>query len=82
MKEIEKRRVTFSKGKRYNRDEWNDQTDRLAVKGRDKQAKQVCVMLEMKIPVGRDLTLFGIDKFHLNSLDNLGDTWSRVQQAA
>jgi hypothetical protein len=49
---------------------------------RDKQAKQVYVKLAMNIPVRRDLRNFGIDRLHLNSLENLRDIWSRVQQAA
>jgi ribonuclease HI len=73
MKMIEKRWVTFKNVKGHNVDECNDRVDRLAVQERDKQAKEVCVQIAMTIKVGRDLRFFGIERFHLNSLDNLKD---------
>jgi hypothetical protein len=63
MRMIEKRFITLRKVKGHNGDGFDTRSDRLAVQGRDKQAKEVCVKLKMKIPVCDKKGRFGRIRF-------------------
>jgi hypothetical protein len=82
MKMMEERRVDFLKVKGHEGDEWNTRVDKLAVIGRNKKAKEVCVKIAMKIKVGQDHRFFAVERFHLKSLDDLRDIWPSLQEAA
>jgi hypothetical protein len=82
MKLIEKRWITLRRVKGHAGDQCNTRADRLAVQGRDKRAKEVCVKIAMKIKAGRYLRYFEVDRFHLNLLDSPENMWPQLQAAA
>jgi ribonuclease HI len=82
MRMMEVRRVDSRKVKGHERDEWDTRADKLAAMGRSRKAKEICVKIAMKIRAGQDLRYFGVDRFHVRSLDNLRDIWPNLKEGA
>jgi hypothetical protein len=73
------RLVCFRKIKGHSGDEWNDLADRLAVKGRDQQAKEAVVQLVFRAVIAKGEKFFGIDRFSTPALANMDDFWPKLR---
>jgi ribonuclease HI len=62
--------VCFRKVKGHSTDEWNKRADRLAVQGRDLQAKQVPISVELRSVNGGKEQVYAFERIHISSLAN------------